>query len=310
MFIDLPAQTRQFLVAPREHGQMIGIGPLIRLSLGAAVRGECALGWRRRKDMKPMLEMLESREAPATVSFHGGPVLTNAQIININATPTIDQAAQLAPQLYNAALSQYGAGIAGLKASYQTTPIAGTAITNAQVMAALTAFVTTHPPKTGQEIYLWYLSPSQYLADAQVGGWHTSMTVNGRTVGVAVVYGQNTFSELHEIVEAATDLQPGTGWFGASSSQEIADLGGIATWNGYEVATIVNRDGSLAPLPSAGGTPSTPAPQPQPAPANPLTQWAQAWQAAMNAFWAEVAAFERAMLMWEQALLASYHRSA
>ncbi len=260
--------------------------------------------------MQPMLEMLESREAPATIGYHGGPVLSSAQIININGTPTNDQAAQIAPQLYNAALSQYGAGIAGLKASYHVPPITGSGISNAQVTAALNAFVAAHPPKTGQEIYVWYLSPGQYLSDAQVGGWHTSTTVNGMTVGIAVVYGQNTFSELHEIVEAATDLRPGTGWFAANSSQEIADLGGIATWNGYEVATIVNRDGSLAALPPAGGTQSTQTQQQTQANANPLTQWTAAWQAAINAFWAEVAAVERAILTWEQALMATYARSA
>ena len=258
--------------------------------------------------MQPMLETLESREAPASVSYHGGPVLTSAQIVNINSTPTIDQAAQLAPRLYNAALSQYGAGIAGLEASYQAPSIAGSAITNAQVTDALNAFIAAHPPKTGQEIYVWYLSPGQYLSDAQVGGWHTSTTANGATVGMAVVYGQSTFSELHEIVEAATDLIPGTGWFAANPSQEIADLGGLATWNGYEVATIVNRDGSLAALPSAGGTPSTPAQQQTPA--NPLMQWVQAWQAAIDAFWAEVAAVEQALLTWEQALLSASFRSA
>jgi hypothetical protein len=256
--------------------------------------------------MQPRLEELESREAPATVTYHGGPVLANAQIVNINATPANDQAAQLAPQLYNAALSQYGAGIAGLEASYQAPPIAGTAITNTQVMAALNAFIGTHPPKTGQEIYIWYLSPGQYLADAQVGGWHTSTTASGATIGVAVVYGQNTFSELHEITEAATDLRPGTGWFGANSSQEIADLGGIATWNGLEVATIVNRDGSLAALPGQSSTSTTSA-QPQPAAVDPLVQWDENF---INAFWAEVAAIEQAVLAWEQALMAAYFRTA
>jgi hypothetical protein len=258
--------------------------------------------------MKPMLEALEPREAPATLSYHGGPVLTSAQIININGTPANDQAARLAPQLYNAALSQYGAGIAGLKASYQAPPIAGSAISNAQVTAALNAFIAAHPPATGQELYVWYLSPGQYFSDAQVGGWHTWTTANGMTVGVAVVYGQNTFSELHEIVEAATDLCPGTGWFAANPSQEIADLGGIATWNGYEVATVVNRDGSLAALPPTGATQSTPAQQRTQA-SSPLP-WVAQWQAAIDTFWAEVAAVEKALLTWEQALLAAYSRSA
>ena len=271
--------------------------------------------------MQPMLETLESREAPASVSLHGGPVLASAQVVNINATPTNDQAAQLAPRLYNAALSQYGAGIAGLEASYQAPPIAGSAITNVQVTAALNAFIGKHPPKTGQEIYVWYLSPGQYLADAQVGGWHSWTTTNGMTVGVAVVYGQNTFSELHEIVEAATDLRPGTGWFGANTSQEIGDLGGFATWNGYEVATIVNRDGSLAALPpesSAGQAQPAPAPAPSPSPVpvpvpvpvvaiNPLVQWEETMA---KAFWAEVAAFEQALLTWEHMLQAVYSRSA
>jgi hypothetical protein len=306
--IDLLAEARQLLADLHEERQMIGVSPVISPCLVAAALGECALDWRRRRIMQPMLEALESREAPASLSFHGGPVLTSAQIVNINGTPTNDQAAQLAPQLYNAALSQYGAGIAGLEASYQAPHIAGSAITNTQVTAALNAFIGAHPPKTGQEIYVWYLSPGQYLSDALVGGWHTSTTANGATVGMAVVYAQNTFVELHEIVEAATDLRPSTGWFAANPSQEIADLGGVATWNGYEVATIVNRDGSLAALPPAGGTPSTQA-QPQ-TPANSPLPWFQAWQAAINAFWAELAAVEQALLTWEQALVAAYSRSA
>jgi hypothetical protein len=39
-------------------------------------------------------------------------------------------------------------------------------------------------------------------------------------------------------------------------------------------------------------------------------QWVQAWQAAIDAFWAEVAAVEQALLTWEQALLSASFRSA
>lgn len=255
-------------------------------------------------DIKPILEVLEDRTVPTdVVTFHGGSVLTSAQVININAAPADDAVTQLAPKLYNAGLQQYGAGIAGLAASFSAPPISGGGVSNAQVFTALSAFIAAHPPTTGQELYVWYLSPGQELTDANVRGWHSTLTVNGQTAIVAVVTDQSTYVGTHEILEAVTDPVLGTGWFAGDSFHEIGDIGSWMMWGGYSVCVPANRDGTLFALPPS----PTPQPVPQPVPPlNPLVAWEQAWEAEVDALWADVRAMEQALLNWELALLAPY----
>jgi hypothetical protein len=252
--------------------------------------------------MKPILEVLEDRTAPADlVTFHGGPqgVLSNAQIVNINAAPENDQAAQFSPQLYNGVLGQYGAGIAGLQASYTAPPIRGTAITDAQVSAALSAFIKQHPPITGQEIYIWYLSPSQYLADGS-GGWHGG--------DMAVVAEQSTYVETHEILEAVTDYQSGQGWYGPQGPDggEIGDLGGAQMWRGLQVCVPVNCDGTLAVLPPDAT--EVPSAQPQ-VPANPLMQWFVNHVQAAEEWLSEMVEVEVGLWRWEMEVVGTWEQA-
>jgi hypothetical protein len=254
------------------------------------------------KYMPLNLEALESRELLSGVTSHGGPngVLPAAHIININAAPVNDTTAAQSPAIYNPGLQQYGAGIAGLAASYTAAHIPGSIITTDQIFASLTTFVNAHPPTTGQELYIWYLEPGQSLTSLGSAGWHSAIWYNSKPVAVAVVAGQYTYTETHEIVEAATDFVPGKGWFGVDGSHEIADSGFSTEINGIQVADPDNIDGSLMTL--GGRTPVKPQPPPPPVP-TPLQQLLAPWNALVTAFWARVAAYERLFFTLEQTIL-------
>jgi hypothetical protein len=202
--------------------------------------------------MIPHLEPLEARLVPTEMTKHGGPVLAHPQVNDVFvglALPPMDQLAQVLTTQYAAILAPYGVGAGGLHSSI-TVPDPGP-LSNAAVQRLLATEIAAGllPVPDGNQLYMVYVP--QQVTDAwaqQYAAYHSAFTYHGVWVPYAVVPAQpnESIPASHEFAETVTDPVVGTGWFGANTGEEIAD---VYNWqafhlDGFPVTILAAPDGT------------------------------------------------------------------
>lgn len=202
--------------------------------------------------MIPHLEPLEARVVPTTLTNHGGPVLAHPQVNDVFvgwAVPPMDQLAQVMTTQYAAILAPYGVGEGGWHSSI-TVPDSGP-ISDAQVRQLLATQIVAGmvPAPDGDQLYMVYLP--QQVTDAwavNASAYHSAFMDNGVWVPYAVIPAQpnESIPASHEFAEMATDPIVGTGWFGADTEQEVADLYNWQAFHlaGFPVTILASPDGT------------------------------------------------------------------
>jgi hypothetical protein len=192
------------------------------------------------------------------LTANGGPVLATPNLVTVTwpNEPNADGYEAFGDKLggteyWSSIVSEYGVGAATSDATNhvrEKTALAAS-VTDADLQALVQKQLgdptSGWPAPTDQSIYVLYLPTTTKLmtqtgpgstaeaCSAGIGGYHESVTVNGKLIAVAIlpqcsfgglsVYEETTLSASHEIAEASTDPQPqdNPGFFGVDD-QHIA----------------------------------------------------------------------------------------
>ncbi len=188
--------------------------------------------------MIPHLEPLEARLVPAEITNHGGPVLAHPQVNDVFvgwALPPMDQLAQVLTTQYAAILAPYGVGEGAWHSSITVPDPRPLSDTQVRQMLVTQIAAGMLPAPDGNELYMVYLP--QQVTDAwaaNASAYHSAFPYHGVWVPYAVIPTQanESIPASHEFAETVTDPIVGTGWFGANTGQEVAD---IYNWQAFHL---------------------------------------------------------------------------
>ena len=234
------------------------------------------------------------------VTYHGGPLLQNVQIQSVfygQSWSTSTDLQQFISQVdgflnyfttspYISVLKQYAIGNGSFMNDVviPQDPPSGQTIDDSQIRQILNSEITSGQlaMPTSNQLYVFFTAPGVSVtlngqtSDGNFGGYHDNFIDSaGNPVYYAVLpypTGQITTQPLtslqqatvvlsHEVTEAMTDPNVGTGWFDSQSGEEVCDLaeGHLGVLGGYEIQGVWSQAQQqvVVPTDATGVTPAS-----------------------------------------------------
>lgn len=219
-----------------------------------------------RRRVRPTLEVLEDRIVPTNITYHGGPTIPHVQVTNIvMGAQTIDTTALMQALLrdYLPFLGpDYGIGAGTLLSSINVPPLANPTVDQIQLFLMQEIKSGAVPPPGPNQLYMVFLPPGQtFGGGSEPLGFHGVEENTFEKIFFAVVDGtpgQASMTASHELAEAVTDPEVGSGFNdpflgGAGEVADIYQLQNLTfPLDGYPVSVLSGPRGQkIAILPPA-----------------------------------------------------------